>query len=131
MQKQMAVVSINKQDMQQASHLQAQLQKALQDQQALSSHLREEWQNQEQKLSIRYSCTLVPLVKAMWLVCKCILRWSEMTYSAVIHIACLVLFIVSQYKQCCGDCCIRYPLLCNGQGGQAGPEGASSTRNAG
>ena len=77
MQKQMAVVGINKQDMQQASHLQAQLQKALQDQQALSSHLQQEWQSQEQKLSMRYSFTLVPLVTAMWFVCKGILRWSH------------------------------------------------------
>lgn len=55
MQKQMAAVSLDKEDLQQASHLQEQLQKALQDQQALSSHLQEEWQNQEHKLSIRCS----------------------------------------------------------------------------
>lgn len=61
MQKQMAAVSLDKEDLQQASHLQEQLQKALQDQHALSSRLQEEWQNQEHKLSIRYGCILVPL----------------------------------------------------------------------
>ena len=59
MQKQMAAVSLDKQDVQQASHLHVQLQKALQDQQALSSRLQEEWHHQEHKLSIRYSSALV------------------------------------------------------------------------
>ena len=77
MQKQVAAVSLNKQDLQQASHLQAQLQKALQDQEALSSRLQEEWQSQEHKLSVRYSPALLPLNNAMWLVCKFILQWSH------------------------------------------------------
>ena len=60
MQRQMAAVSLDKHDLQQASHLQQQLQKALQDQQTMSNRLHEEWQNQEHKLSIRYSFAPVP-----------------------------------------------------------------------
>lgn len=53
MQRQMAAVNLDKHDLQQASRLQEQLQKALLEQQALTSSLKEDWQDQEQKLSIR------------------------------------------------------------------------------
>lgn len=55
MQKQMAAVTLDKQDLQQASQLQEQLRKAIHDQQQLSTSLQGEWQKQEQKLSTRYS----------------------------------------------------------------------------
>lgn len=51
---QMATASLDKHDLQQTSQLQEQLQKALLDQQATTSSLKAELQNQEQKLSIRY-----------------------------------------------------------------------------
>ena len=49
----MTAVNLDKHDLQQASQLQEQLQKALLDQQALTSSLKAELQNQEQKLKIR------------------------------------------------------------------------------
>ena len=59
MQKQMAAVSLNKQDLEQASQLQQQLHKALQEQHHVSQRLQEDWQQHEAKLSLRCDVTLV------------------------------------------------------------------------
>ena len=54
MQKQMAAVSLDKQDLQQAAQLQQQLQRALQEQQHMAARLQQDWQQHEAKLSTRY-----------------------------------------------------------------------------
>ncbi len=57
MQKQMAAVSLDKQDLQQAAQLQQQLQRALQEQQHMAARLQQDWQQHEAKLSARYIAT--------------------------------------------------------------------------
>lgn len=54
MQKQMAAVSLDKHDLQQASQLQQQLQSALQEQQRMTQRLQQEWAQHEDKLSHRW-----------------------------------------------------------------------------
>ena len=59
MQKQMAAVSLDKQDLEQASQLQKQLQAALQEQQQLSQRLQQDWKQHEDKLIVRWRhCSL-------------------------------------------------------------------------
>ena len=66
----MAAVTLDKHDLQQASQLQEQLRKAIQDQQQLSTSLQGEWQKQEQKLSTRYSTHCGLWLHAPYSTCK-------------------------------------------------------------
>lgn len=57
MQKQMAAVSLDKQDLQRAAQLQEQLQRALQEQQHMAARLQQDWQQHEAKLRARWIAT--------------------------------------------------------------------------